>query len=121
MMATLSCSTIVFSFHRAGHPSHWACGRVRGTDGHPVPRRYSWQLLLAYDLTGDVSTYAANWRSSALTAPLRQLSAMDADMGSGKISSSPFPNPSKMARATDSGETFGMSRARVISVSTGPG
>ncbi len=40
-----------------------------------------------------------NQRWSALTAPLRQPSAI----GSGKISSSPFSDPSKMARATDSG------------------
>ncbi len=41
-------------------------------------------------------------------------------MGSGKISSSPFSTPSKMARATDSGEALGMSRPRDISESTGP-
>src|ERR1700676_79015 len=74
----------------------------------------------AYDLTGSASTSAAFWRSSALAALLRQLSAMDSDMGSGKMSSSPFSTPSKMARATDSGEAFGMSSPRDISVSTGP-
>jgi hypothetical protein len=47
-------------------------------------------------------------------------SRLDSDMGSGKISSSPFSTPVKMARATDSGEPFGMSRPRDISVSTGP-
>ena len=40
---------------------------------------------------------AAFWRSSALAAPLRQLCAMDFDMGSGKMSSSPFSTPSRMA------------------------
>src|SRR5258708_8381624 len=29
----------------AGHTSHGECGRERGTDGHPVPPRCSWQLL----------------------------------------------------------------------------
>src|SRR5438445_945169 len=65
-------------------------------------------------------TKAADWRSSALATPLRQPSAMDWDVGSGKISSSPFSMPSKMAAATDSGEAFGKSTLRVISVSTGP-
>ena len=45
---------------------------------------------------------------------------MDSDMGSGKMSSSSFSAPSKMARATDSGEAFGTSKPRDISVSTGP-
>jgi hypothetical protein len=44
---------------------------------------------------------------------------MDADMGSGKTSSSAFSTPLKMARATDSGEDFGMSKLRGMSVSTG--
>src|SRR5438552_17867791 len=65
-------------------------------------------------------TKAENWRSSALVAPARQPSAMDSDVGSGNISSSPFSTPSKIARATDSGEAFGMYRPRDISVSTGP-
>ena len=38
-------------------------------------------------------------------------------MGSGKISSSPFSTPPKMARATDSGAALGMSKPRVMSVS----
>jgi hypothetical protein len=63
----------------------------------------------AYELTGSSFASAANSRSSALAVPLRQLSARDSDMGSGKISSSPFSTPSKMARATDSGEAFGTS------------
>jgi hypothetical protein len=54
-------------------------------------------------------TKAANWCSSALTAPVRQPSAIDWDAGSGKISSSPFSNPSKMPSAADSGEAFGIS------------
>jgi hypothetical protein len=45
---------------------------------------------------------------------------MVADRESGKISSSPSSTPSRMALATDSGAAFGMSRYRVISVSTGP-
>jgi hypothetical protein len=72
------------------------------------------------DGTDPDSNGRANWRSSALVAPVRQPSAIDSDMGSGKMSSSPFSNPSKMPRATDSGENFGMSRYRVMSVSTGP-
>src|SRR5690348_9446184 len=78
-------------------------------------------------VTGHCSSIAAGtnvaiWRSKALAAPVRQPSAMDCDMGSGKMSSSPSSTPSKMARATDSGEVFGMSRPRElgISVSTGP-
>jgi NAD(P)-dependent dehydrogenase (short-subunit alcohol dehydrogenase family) len=38
-----------------------------------------------------------------------------------KISSSPFSNPSEIACAADSGEAFGMSKPRAISVSSGPG
>src|SRR5437879_12234281 len=45
---------------------------------------------------------------------------MDRDVGSGKISSSPFSKPSKMPTAADSVETFGMLKPRFISVSTGP-
>src|SRR6266699_617886 len=63
---------------------------------------------------------AASWRSSALAALLRQLSATDWDTGSGKMSSSSFSTASKMARATDSGEALGISTLRVMSVSTGP-
>ena len=55
----------------------------------------------AYDLTGSASAMAAYCsamaaycRSSALAAPLRQLLAMDCDMGSGKMSSSPSSTPS---------------------------
>ena len=65
-------------------------------------------------------TKPANWRSSALAAPVRQLTAMDWDAGSGKMSSSPFSNPSKIPCAADSGEAFGMSKPRFISVSMGP-
>ena len=36
------------------------------------------------------------------------------------MSSSPLSTPSKMARATDSGEALGMSKPRVMSVSVGP-
>jgi hypothetical protein len=36
------------------------------------------------------------------------------------MSSSSASTPSKMARATDSGEAFGMRKPRVISVSVGP-
>src|SRR6267142_2811548 len=75
----------------------------------------------ANDLTGVVSTYVAIWRSSALSALPRQPSAIVADIGSGKISSSPFSTPSKISRAADSGEALGMSSSRVISVSIGPG
>src|SRR5919204_229567 len=42
------------------------------------------------------------------------------DIGSGKISSSRRSTPSKMPRATASGEVFGMSRSRTTSVSIGP-
>jgi hypothetical protein len=85
------------------------------------PSREAAEAELA-EILGDepASTSAAYRRSSALAVPLRQLSAIDSDAGSGKISSSPFSTPSKMARATDSGEAFGASRPRDISVSTGP-
>src|SRR5215467_1897895 len=81
--------------------------------------------LQGYDLTGSscaraACASAAFWRSSAFAALPRQLSAMDADMGSGKISSCPFSTPSKVARATDSAEALGMSKPRVMSVSVGP-
>src|SRR5260370_29562453 len=69
---------------------------------------------------GSASTNAASWRSRVFAAPLRQLSAKDPDTGSGKMSSSAFSTPSKMARATDSGEAFGISKPRVTSVSVGP-
>jgi len=49
-----------------------------------------------------------------------QPSAREADVGSGKMSSSPFSKPSKMRSAADSGEAFGISNPRFISVSTGP-
>src|SRR5579862_8381220 len=65
-------------------------------------------------------TSAAYCRSNARAAPLRQPSAMDADMGAGKMSSFPFATPSKMARATNSGEAFDRPRPRDISASTGP-
>ena len=42
------------------------------------------------------------------------------DAGSGKISSSPLSIPSKMPAAADSGEAFGISKPRFISVSMGP-
>ena len=80
-----------------------------GTFQHQVP----------YDATGSAPTSAAYSCSNALTGPLRQLSDSDADRGSGKMSSSPRSTPSKMARATDSGDAFGMSKPRVMSVSVG--
>src|SRR5258706_6259895 len=97
--------------------------------GYPVDPIYScsydkclsrnWQSTHA--LLPSTAMRVAFCRSSSLTPPLRQLSAKDSDMGSGKISSSPFSTPSKSACATDSGEAFGMSRDRDISVSIGPG
>ena len=69
---------------------------------------------------GRGATNVALSRSNALTAPPRQLSAKVADMGSGKMSSSPFSTPWKMARATDCGVALGISKPRVISVSVGP-
>src|ERR1041385_1333191 len=65
-------------------------------------------------------TKAANSRSNALTTPARQPSAIGAEAGSGKISSSPRASPSKMDAAADAGDAFGISRPRFISVSTGP-
>src|SRR5262249_606979 len=74
----------------------------------------------AHAATGSAATSAAFWRSSALAAPVRQLSDIVSDSGSGKISSSPRSIPSKMPRATDSGELFGISSPRTMSVSIGP-
>ena len=51
---------------------------------------------------------------------MRQLSATFADIGSGKMSSSPRSTPSSIARATDSGVAFAISKPRVMSVSVGP-
>jgi hypothetical protein len=66
-------------------------------------------------------TKPANSPSSAFDALLRQPSATGADTGSGKISSSPRSTPSRIAAATAAGAAFGISRSRVMSVSTGPG
>jgi len=86
------------------------CRGGRGAAGPrqhlPRPRKCS------YALTGCGATNDAFCRSMALTPPLRQLSAMDADMGSGKMSSSSCSTPSKMPRATASGEDFGISKPR---------
>src|SRR5262249_52958198 len=65
-------------------------------------------------------TKAANWRSSALATPLRQPSARGWDARWGKISPPPFSNPSRMPTAADSGEAFGISKPRFMSVSMGP-
>jgi NAD(P)-dependent dehydrogenase (short-subunit alcohol dehydrogenase family) len=59
-------------------------------------------------------------RSSALATPMRQPSASGRDVGSGKMSSSPFSRPSKIPAAADSGDTFGPSKLRFISVSMDP-
>ena len=61
----------------------------------------------AYEAMGVALTSAAYWCSNALAGPLRQLSARTAESGSGKMSSSPFSTPSKMARATDCGGGLG--------------
>jgi hypothetical protein len=58
--------------------------------------------------------------SSAFATPPRQLSARISDAGSGKMSSSSFSTPPKMACATETGEDFGMSKPRVMSMSVGP-
>src|ERR1700682_4550716 len=108
------------------HPVHLPDRDDPGYGGEPERRRQRGVPKLhrvphlTYDSTGSGATKAAFWRSRALAAPLRQLSAMDSDTGSGKMSSSPFSTPSKIARATDSAAAFGISRPRDISVSTGP-
>src|SRR5205807_9696854 len=84
-----------------------------------VPPSYTWADRYAADAVRS-GTNALNCCSSALAAPARQASAMDWDTGSGKISSSPFSNPSKMPRAADSVEAFGMLKPRFMSVSMGP-
>jgi hypothetical protein len=62
-------------------------------------------------------TRIAYWRSSALAAPVRQPSAMDWDMGSGKISSSSFSShrrwPAPQTRARPSAlRSLGTCRCR---------
>src|ERR1700677_1277569 len=68
-----------------------------------VVRRISWELALQH-----LAPAIAPFRGDA---PSHR---------SGKMSSSPLSSPSRMASATDSGEAFGTSRLRAISVSTGP-
>ena len=103
----------------SGQPGTWSCGHI--PSGRRITREAesgAGQFLHAP--AGTAPTKVANWRSSALVAPLRQSSAIDRDVGSGKMSSSPISTPSRIARATGSGEAFGTSRPRDISVSTGP-
>src|SRR5438445_13125954 len=83
---------------------------------------------LAEGSAESLTQHSPAFRHEGRELALKQLSCTaapavsdDADIGSGKMSSSPFSTPSKMARATDSGDAFDMSRSRVISVSTGPG
>ena len=85
---------------------------TRGERERRHSRTYAWR--------GFAATSAALRSSSALPGLLRQPSARVCDAGSGKMSSSPFSTASKMARATDSGDAFGASRSRDMSVSTGP-
>ena len=127
--------------HKTGTREEWLAARLELLEAEKaltrvpssVSKRYSLSMRtqgsswrhrasssLRHDLTGCAATAAAYWRSSALAAPLRQFCASDSAMGSGKISSCPFSTPSKMPRATDSGEALGMSRSWDISVSTGP-
>jgi hypothetical protein len=88
---------------------------------NPREWRSVWQGYTGFALADDpVPGARRRTEDHALAAPLRQLSPMDADRGSGKISSSPFATPSKMARATDSAEAFGTSKPRDMSVSKGP-
>jgi hypothetical protein len=70
-----------------------------------------------YELTGATR---ASWRSSSLATLSRQWAAIDAEAGSGKISSSPLSTASKLASATDSGDAFGYVGSRVISVRSRP-
>src|SRR5207247_3349855 len=67
-------------------------------------------LVIGHCSSIAAGTNVAIWRSKALAAPVRQPSAMDCDMGSGKMSSSPSPTPPKIARPTDPGEVSGWSR-----------
>src|SRR5262245_22957371 len=102
-----------------------ACATPRLTDVAAMALRLTHLRAGALAVSGSMpapgtATNAAFWRSSAFAAPWRQLSAMDCDTGSGKMSSSPRSTPSKISLAADSGELFGMSKPRFISVSTGP-
>lgn len=54
-----------------------------------------------YAAIGSAATSAAFWRSISMTGPVRQLSARVAEVGSGKMSSSPPCTLSKTAHATD--------------------
>src|SRR5258708_11987969 len=72
------------------------CVRIRGSRPHRV----------GYGLTGWAPTYAASMRSKPFAEPLRQLSANDWDMGSGKMSSSSFSTPPRLAPPTAPEQTF---------------
>ena len=85
-----------------------ACGSSVGSFGRSCAVA---PVSFASAACGCAGTRAAFWRSSSLAGPLRQLCAIDADSGSGKISSSAVSTPSKMPWATDSGRTSG-SRGR---------
>src|ERR671936_482921 len=113
-----TCSDVVISHFFSPSLSSRQLGLARASTGRAsaevhrgVSRAYAARVP---------ATSAAFWRSSALAGPARQLSAIVADIGSGKISSSPVSNPPKMPRATASGEVFGTSRSRTMSVSMGP-
>src|SRR5438309_4625563 len=95
-----------------------ACGKPLLTSSSPLIRHGFAHCFLLLGLTSQAAwTNDASWRSIAFAALPRQLAAIDADIGSGKMSSSSFSTPSRMARATDFGEAFGRLRPRVISVS----
>src|SRR3954454_16119769 len=80
----------------------------------------SWLRMLLHAAIGAAATSVAFWRSISLTAPVRQPSARVADIGSGKMSSSPARTASKIAPATDSADAFGTANSRDLSVSIGP-
>jgi len=91
----------------------------RGRSVRPYPWVHAPPLWLRLDPVGLLRIPPA-CAPKPFAEPLRQLSANDSDMGSGKMSSSSFSTPSKMARATDSGEALGTLKPRAASVSTGP-
>ena len=81
-----------------------------------IPTR-NWDLLFVVGASAVLFSLVV----ARMTGLVRQRSARGADIGSGKMSSSPCSIRSRVARATSSGGVFGISSARTMSVSIGPG
>ena len=105
-----------YEFHRyasAGHAFFYYQAPIyrpeQAMDGWEKMFGFFGRKLSSFSQSRQAAAVAASCRSRALVAPLRQLSATEADRGSGKMSSSSRSTPSRMAPATEAAETFGMS------------